>query len=128
MAIAKFTKRVLEDQPITLFGDGKSARDYTFVADTVSGVVAATERAPQLGGEIFNLGNHQTVELKRLIEVIEDATGKRARIEWQADQPGDVVLTLADISHAKQLLDYAPQTAIEYGVREVVAWLREEKL
>ena len=128
MAIAKFTKRVLEDQPITLFGDGKSARDYTFVADTVSGVVAATERAPQLGGEIFNLGNHQTVELKRLIEVIEDATGKQARIEWQADQPGDVALTFADISHAKQLLDYAPQTAIEDGVREVVAWLHEEKL
>ena len=128
MAIAKFTKRVLEDQTITLFGDGKSARDYTFVSDTVSGVVAATERAPLLGGEIFNLGNSQTVELKRLIEVIEDATGKQARIEWQADQPGDVVLTFADISHAKQLLDYAPQTAIEDGVREVVAWLREEKL
>lgn len=126
MAIAKFTKRVLDGQPITLFGDGTSARDYTFVRDIVSGVVSATERAPQLGGEIINLGNSQTVELRRLIEVIEDATGKTAQIEWQADQPGDVPLTFADISRAQKLLDYAPQTKIEDGVREVVRWMREE--
>ncbi len=126
MAIAKFTKRVLDNQPITLFGDGTSARDYTFVRDIVSGVVAATERTPQLGGEIINLGNSQTVELRRLIEVIEDATGKTAQIEWQADQLGDVLLTFADISRAQKLLDYAPQTKIEDGVREVVKWMREE--
>ncbi len=126
MAIAKFTERVLDNQPITLFGDGTSARDYTFVRDIVSGVVSATERAPQLGGEIINLGNSQTVELRRLIEVIEDATGKRAHIEWQADQLGDVPLTFADISRAQKLLDYAPQTKIEDGVREVVRWMREE--
>lgn len=126
MAIAKFTKRVLDGKPITLFGDGTSARDYTFVRDIVSGVVSATERAPQLGGEIINLGNSQTVELRRLIEVIEDATGKTAQIEWQADQPGDVPLTFADISRAQKLLDYAPQTKIEDGVREVVRWMHEE--
>jgi len=126
MAIALFTQRVLDNQPITLFGDGTSARDYTFVRDIVSGVVAATERTPQLGGEIINLGNSQTVELRRLIEVIEDATGKTAQIEWQADQPGDVPLTFADISRAQKLLDYAPQTKIEDGVREVVRWMREE--
>ena len=126
MAIALFTKRVLDDQPITLFGDGTTARDYTFIDDIVSGVVSATERAPQLGGEIINLGNSQTVELRRLIEVIEDATGKRAQIEWQADQPGDVPLTFADISRARKLLDYAPQTKIEDGVRQVVRWLRED--
>lgn len=126
MAIAKFTKRVLDNQPITLFGDGTSARDYTFVRDIVSGVVSATERAPQLGGEIVNLGNSQTVELRRLIEVIEDATGKTAQVEWQADQPGDVPLTFADISRAQKLLGYAPQTKIEEGVRQVVRWMREE--
>jgi len=128
MAIAKFTKRVLDDQPITLFGDGKSARDYTFISDIVNGIVASVERTPQLGGEIFNLGNSQTVELKRLIEVIESATGKRAHIDWDSDQPGDVPLTYADISHAKKLLDYNPQVSIEDGVREVVSWLRESKL
>jgi UDP-glucuronate 4-epimerase len=126
MAIALFTERVLDGKPITLFGDGTSARDYTFVRDIVSGVVSATERTPQLGGEIINLGNSQTVELRRLIEVIEDATGKTAHIEWQADQPGDVPLTFADISRAQKLLDYAPQTKIEDGVREVVRWMREE--
>ena len=126
MAIAKFTHRVLEERTNTLFGDGKSARDYTFISDIVDGVVAATERAPQLGGEIINLGNSQTVELGRLIEVIEGATGKRAHIEWQPDQPGDVALTFADISRAKNSLDYNPQTAIEDGVREVVGWLREQ--
>ena len=127
MAIALFTKRVLDSQPITLFGDGTTARDYTFVDDIVNGVVAATERAPTLGGEIFNLGNSQTVQLKQLIEVIENATGKTARIEWKPNQPGDVPLTFADISHAQKLLDYAPQTKIEDGVRQVVQWLREGK-
>jgi UDP-glucuronate 4-epimerase len=126
MAIAKFTKAVLEDRPITFFGDGSTARDYTFVADIVSGVMAAIERVPQLGGEIFNLGNSQTVTLRRLIEVIEDATGKTACIEWQPDQPGDVPLTYADISHARERLGYSPQTKIEEGVREVVKWLRGE--
>ncbi len=125
MAISLFTHRVLESEPITLFGDGKTARDYTYIDDIVSGVVSATERAPQLGGEIFNLGNSQTIELKKLIEVIEAATGKTAHIEWQANQPGDVPLTYADISHARKLLDYVPQTSIENGVREVVKWLRE---
>lgn len=126
MAIYKFTRAILEGRTVTLYGDGATARDYTYVDDIIAGVVAAIERAPQLGREIINLGNSQTVELRRLIQIIEDAVGQKANIDWQPVQPGDVSVTYADISQARELLAYSPQTTIEQGVGRFVQWLRAE--
>lgn len=126
MAIHKFTKAILGDKTITLFGDGTTARDYTFVADIVDGLTASIERAPQLGLAILNLGGGRTITLRELVEKIEIATGKKANIQWEADQPGDVKLTSADISRARELLDYKPQTSIKDGLRATVEWLRRE--
>jgi UDP-glucuronate 4-epimerase len=126
MAIHKFAKAILTDQPITLFGDGSTARDYTYVDDIVQGIVASIERAPQLGYAIFNLGNGHTVQLLELVQLLEKATGKTAQIHWDKMQPGDVLLTSADISHAQKLLDYQPQTSIETGLRNTVEWLRTQ--
>jgi len=126
MAIHKFAKAILTDQPITLFGDGSTARDYTYVEDIVQGIVASIERAPQLGYAIFNLGNSRTVQLLELVQLLEKATGKTAQIHWENMQPGDVLLTSADISHAQKLLDYQPRTSIETGLRNTVEWLKTQ--
>jgi len=125
MAIHKFAKALLTDQPITLFGDGSTARDYTYIDDIVGGIVASIERAPQLGYEIFNLGNNRTVQLLELVQLLEGISGKSADIQWAPIQPGDVLLTSADITHAKELLDYSPQTSIETGLKNTVEWVRE---
>ncbi len=127
MAIHKFSTAILNDRTITLFGDGTTARDYTFVGDIVDGVIAAIERAPQLGYEILNLGGGQTISLRELVEKIEIIAGKKARIEWQDDQPGDVKLTAADISRAREKLGYNPQTSIDEGLRATIDWLRAEE-
>jgi UDP-glucuronate 4-epimerase len=124
MAIHKFSKAILNDQTITLFGDGTTARDYTFVADIVDGIIASIERAPELGYEVLNLGGGQTISLRELVEKIETIAGKKARIEWQSEQPGDVRLTSADISRAREKLGYNPQTSIDDGLRATVDWMR----
>jgi UDP-glucuronate 4-epimerase len=126
MAIHKFAKSLLTDQPITLFGDGSTARDYTYVGDIVQGIMASIERAPQLGYEIFNLGNGRTVQLLELVQLLEKITGKTASIHWEQMQPGDVLLTSADISHAEKLLHYHPQTPIEIGLKNTVDWLQTQ--
>jgi UDP-glucuronate 4-epimerase len=126
MAINKFARAILNNGKIVLFGDGTTARDYTFISDIVSGVMAAIERAPDLGYEIFNLGSGRTIELRALVELLEKITGNAANIEWQGDQPGDVKLTYADISHAQQQLDYQPNTSMEEGLRATVDWLKSE--
>ena len=122
LAIHKFAQLIESGQPIPVFGDGSTARDYTYVDDIVDGVLAATER--QLGYEIINLGESQTVTLTRLIELLEDAMGKSAIIDQQPLQPGDVPITYADVSKAKRLLDYKPATQIEEGIPKFVEWLR----
>ena len=126
MAIHKFAKAILKGDTITLFGDGSTARDYTFIGDIVNGVTAATLRAPELGYAIFNLGSGRTIELKQLVELLEKITGKNATIEWQGDQPGDVKLTYADITEARAKLDYEPHTTMEEGLRATVEWLQKE--
>jgi UDP-glucuronate 4-epimerase len=127
MAIHKFSTAILNDRPITLFGDGTTARDYTFIGDIVDGLVASIERAPDLGYEILNLGGGQTISLRALVEKIESIADKKACIEWQGDQPGDVKLTSADISRAREKLGYNPQTSIDEGLRATIEWLRAEQ-
>lgn len=120
LAIHKFTRLICGGKPIPVFGDGSSARDYTYVGDIVDGVIACTER--EFGFEIFNLGQSQTVTLSRLIELLERALGQNALIERYPPQPGDVPITFADISKARARLGYSPGVNIEDGLRLFVDW------
>ena len=99
LAIHKFARLINAGKPIPVFGDGSTARDYTYITDIVDGVMACTQR--EFGYEIFNLGESQTVKLSRLIELLESALDKKAIIERQPQQPGDVPITFADISKAR---------------------------
>jgi UDP-glucuronate 4-epimerase len=126
LAIRKFTQLIDIGQPVPVFGDGSTQRDYTYVDDIVQGVLAALQYdgAPF---EVFNLGESNTVPLARLIELIAGTLGKPARIERLPVQPGDVPLTYADVSKAQRLLGYVPTTPIEEGIRRFVAWHREHR-
>jgi len=122
LAISKFTRLIEEGQPIQMFGDGSSRRDYTFISDIVDGIMAALDS--ELRFEIINLGNSRPVELRELIALIEEALGKKARIEQLPDQPGDVPVTYADIGKANRLLGYRPAVPIRRGIRAFVEWFR----
>lgn len=123
LAIHKFAKLISEGKPVPIFGDGTTRRDYTYIDDIVSGILGAI-KYDQSQFEIINLGESQTVELRRLVELIENALGKHAIIEHQPEQPGDVPVTYADISKARRLLGYNPQTNIEAGIAKLVAWFK----
>ena len=124
LAIHKFARLMQSGQPIPVFGDGNTSRDYTYVDDTVDGVIAATEK--EFGYEIINLGESQTVELDRLIELLEQAMGVKAEINRQPAQPGDVPITFANIEKAQRLLGYNPQVKIEDGIPRFIEWFRQQ--
>ncbi len=127
LAIRKFATLISEGKPIPVFGDGSTRRDYTYIDDIISGVRAAIDFD---GGrhEIFNLGESQTVELSRLIQLLEQNLDMRAVIDRQPMQPGDVPQTFADITKAREMLGYDPQTGIEEGIRKFVEWfVRDEQ-
>jgi UDP-glucuronate 4-epimerase len=121
LAIHKFTKNIIAGKPIAMFGDGSTSRDYTYVEDTVQGITGAIHY-DKTDFEIINLGNRYTISLKELIEAIEKVTGKKAIIDQQPDQPGDVPKTYADITKAKELLGYNPQTQIHEGLKKFYDW------
>jgi UDP-glucuronate 4-epimerase len=125
LAIYKFAKLISAGKPIPVFGDGSAARDYTFVSDTVDGVIAATKK--DFGYEIFNLGESQTISLSRMIELLEGALGKKAVIDRQPLQAGDVPITFADISKAKEKLGYNPQVKFETGIKLFADWFRKSQ-
>jgi UDP-glucuronate 4-epimerase len=125
LAIYKFAGLIEQGKPIPVFGDGSTARDYTYVSDTLDGIVASTQK--EFGFEIFNLGESECVTLARLIELVEKALGKKAVIDRLPMQPGDVPLTYADISKAERMLGYHPKVKIEEGVQKFVAWFRSEQ-
>jgi len=125
LAIHKFAKLIHSGKAIPVYGDGSTERDYTYISDTVDGVIACTQR--KFGYEIFNLGNSQTVKLSRLIELLESAFGKKAIIERLPAQPGDVPRTFADISKARALLGYNPRVKIEEGIPKFVDWFRQNQ-
>src|SRR5438034_4794081 len=122
LAIHKFARLINAGKPIPVFGDGSAARDYTYVTDTVQGVMACAKK--EFGFETFNLGESQTVTLSRLIELIETHLGKKAIIDPQPPQPGDVPVTFADISKARKYLGYDPKIRIEEGIPLFVEWFR----
>lgn len=122
MAIHKFVRMILANETLTLFGDGTSSRDYTYVGDIVDGVLCAMGSLN--GFQVLNLGESQTCTLNDLVAAIERATGHTAQRTHSAPQPGDVARTFADISRAKAL-GYAPAVGIDEGVRRFVEWFRD---
>jgi UDP-glucuronate 4-epimerase len=120
LAIHKFARLMRAGKPIPVFGDGSTARDYTFIDDIVDGVMACTER--QFGFEVFNLGESKPITLARLIELLEKALGFEARIDRQPLQPGDVPVTYANVEKARQKLGYAPTTSMEVGLSRFADW------
>lgn len=121
LAIHKFFRSIAKGQPIPVFGDGSTSRDYTYVDDTVKGIEAAIGYDSS-DFEIINLGNHRTISLGELIQSIEAACGKKAIIDRQPEQPGDVRQTYADIAKAKNLLDYHPSTDLKTGLDNFYSW------
>lgn len=126
LAIHKFTKNIVSGKPIAMFGDGSTSRDYTYVEDTVQGITGAINY-DKTDFEIINLGNRYTISLKELIESIEAVTGRKAIIDHQPDQPGDVPKTFADIEKAKSLLGYDPKTQIQDGLKKFYDWYMEHR-
>ncbi len=126
MAIHKFVRMMLRGEAIPFFGDGSTRRDYTYIDDIVDGVVRSIDRCE--GYEIYNLGESQTTSLSELVKGIGEACGVEPVIDRQPMQPGDVIVTYADISKARQKLGYAPATLIPAGLERFVAWYHEEGL
>ena len=126
LAIHKFIALIEAGKSIPVYGDGSMGRDYTYVDDIVAGGIASLEYVPAatVPFEVFNLGNCRPVRLAELIVKLEVATGTKALQERLPDQPGDVPITWANIDKAKRLLGYSPQTSMEEGLRNFVAWYR----
>lgn len=127
LAIHKFTALIEAGKPVPVFGDGSTGRDYTYVDDIVSGILAALDYTPPATGapfDIFNLGNSHPVKLNELLAMLERVTGKQAIRDPQPLQPGDVPLTWADVSKSARRLGYKPATPLEDGLKKFVAWYR----
>ena len=122
LAIHKFARLIEANKPIPVFGDGSMRRDFTYIDDIIQGVMGAIEYCE--GYEIYNLGESRPVRLDELIGEIEKALGKKAIINRQPVQPGDVIQTYADVAKAKAKLGYNPQTDIADGLRIFVEWFR----
>jgi len=113
---------ILTGETIPFFGDGTTGRDYTFVSDTVSGIIGALNY-DKTEYEIFNLGNHRVVTLTNLVDAIETAVGRQATLNRLPMQPGDVDQTCADVSKAGKFLSYQPKTSLETGLAKFHDWL-----
>lgn len=128
LAIHKFTKMILENKPIPFYGDGTTKRDYTYIDDIVDGILKSMNYLFNNEDvyEIFNLGESHVISLKEMVETIENALGKKAILDIQPMQPGDVEKTYADISKAKSMLGYDPQTNFAEGIRKFVEWYKRQ--
>ncbi len=124
MAIHKFVKMILNGEPIPMFGDGSTLRDYTYIDDIIDGVVRCVDTP--FDYEIFNLGESHTTSLKELIGLLEKHTGTEALIDQQPMQAGDVEQTYANVDHAKEKLGYAPHFTMDEGIARFVKWYRAQ--
>lgn len=136
MMLWNFTRRILAGEPIPVFGHGEMWRDFTYIDDIIAGVLAALDAPPaddgqeKAGGSVkphalYNIGNHRSEHLMRVVELLEQACGRKASIEFLPMQPGDVPRTYADITAIARDLGYAPTTPIEVGVPAFVDWFRD---
>jgi UDP-glucuronate 4-epimerase len=123
MAIHKFVRLIDRGEELTLFGDGSSERDYTYIEDIIDGIVATLET--DFAFEIINLGDSQPVSLQRLVDIIQENLSREARIRYLSEQPGDVSRTCAHIEKAHRLLGYQPRTTIEEGIPLFVQWYQD---
>ena len=122
LASHQFTRRIHAGEAIDQFGDGTTRRDYTYIDDIIRGVMASLSYQGPLF-DIFNLGENETIQLKDLIAAIESAVGRKAKINRLPEQAGDMPLTCADISKARNLLGYNPATSFSAGLPKFVEWL-----
>ena len=141
MALFKFTRNILENQPIEVFNHGNHTRDFTYIDDIVEGVVRASDDIAQSDAswssdhpspdtslapfQIFNIGNNQPVTLRRFITAIEDACGKKAQENLLPMQAGDVPITYADIDELVEDIGFKPETSIEEGIKQFVDWYKQ---
>jgi UDP-glucuronate 4-epimerase len=141
MALFLFTRAILEDKPIKVFNHGKMQRDFTYIDDIIEGVVRVMGRLPETNPEwsgaapdpgsssapykVYNIGNNNPVELIKFIEVIEEALGKKAKMEFMDLQPGDVVATYADVDDLIEDVGFKPETPIETGVENFIEWYKD---
>jgi UDP-glucuronate 4-epimerase len=125
MAYFSFTQKIVAGEPIAVFGEGRMARDFTYIDDIVDGVVGALDHPPETGeARLFNIGDSRPVPLMRMIEVLEQAIGKTAEKRFLPMQPGDVCATYADISRLNALTGYRPKVTLEEGLPRFVEWWR----
>ncbi|MBC8347139.1 MAG: GDP-mannose 4,6-dehydratase [Verrucomicrobia bacterium] len=127
LAINKFVRLIEAGEPIPVFGDGSTRRDYTFIADIVEGILGSLHYQGS-NYEVINLGNDQTVTLSEMIATIEEVVGKKAIINRLPQQPGDVPQTWADVSKAEELFDYQPTTSFKVGVKDFYNWWKSQSL
>jgi len=125
MAIHKFTRQIFSSNEISMFGDGSTSRDYTYIDDIVTGVINCMQNIK--GYEIINLGNSRPTSLINLIKLLEKASKKQAVIKKEQMKPGDVFTTFADISKASKLINYSPETSIEEGINKFILWYKQMK-
>jgi UDP-glucuronate 4-epimerase len=129
MAIARFIRSIEEDVAIPFYGDGNSRRDYTYIDDIADGVEAALDQGPSESGfEIVNLGGARPVTLSELVAEIENATGRRARLDRQPPQPGDVPVTYASVEKAERLLGFRARVPLAEGLKRSIEWFRHRKV
>lgn len=124
LAIAKFMDAIPAGRPMPMFGDGSSSRDYTYIDDIVAGVLAAADRIGAFGYRVWNLGGSQPVTLREMIGAIERTVGRKAVLEPQPDQPGDVERTFADLTRSRAELGFEPRTGFAEGIERQWAWVR----
>ena len=125
LALAVFTRAILEDMPLPLYGDGSVLRDFTHIHDICSGWLAALT-APNIAGQCLNLGHDRPIAIRDLIKLIEAAAGRQAQIDHKPPRTEDMPFTHADLTKSRTLLAYEPRVAIEEGVREYVEWFRKQ--
>ncbi len=123
MAIHKFTRQIYSGQKITVFGDGSTSRDYTYIDDIVNGIINCIDRVNSY--EIINLGNSSPTKLIELVKLIQDISGRQAEIKMEEMKPGDVFTTFADIEKAKKIIGYMPETSIKEGLEKFISWYKK---
>jgi UDP-glucuronate 4-epimerase len=130
LAIHKFTKMISENQPIPFYGDGTTARDYTFIDDIIDGILKSITYLENHDNiyEIINLGESEVISLEEMVSTIETNLGKKAERNFLPMQPGDVIKTNADITKAVTLIGYNPATSFQNGIKKFVEWFLSKPL